>query len=98
MHNHLVMVFPSICSLPVYSMLHFIFMNCCQGNFICGYVFCIYLQLDSAIKTAETSQASLRAERENSRALFYTDEEFKSLQLQVLLTLGNDVSCSLFDF
>lgn len=40
-------------------------------------------QLESAIKTAETTQASLRAERANSRALLYTDEEFKSLQLQV---------------
>ncbi|KAL8134769.1 nuclear-pore anchor isoform X1 [Apium graveolens] len=45
--------------------------------------FRLQAQLDSAIKTAETSQASLRAERENSRALLYSDEEFKSLQLQV---------------
>ncbi|KAK1373119.1 hypothetical protein POM88_029312 [Heracleum sosnowskyi] len=41
------------------------------------------LKLDSATKTAEISQASLRAERENSRALLYTNEEFKSLQLQI---------------
>ncbi|XP_017246797.1 nuclear-pore anchor isoform X3 [Daucus carota subsp. sativus] len=40
-------------------------------------------QLESAIKSAEMSQATLRAERANSRALLYTDEEFKSLQLQV---------------
>uniref|UniRef100_A0A165YAK9 Uncharacterized protein n=1 Tax=Daucus carota subsp. sativus TaxID=79200 RepID=A0A165YAK9_DAUCS len=39
--------------------------------------------LESAIKSAEMSQATLRAERANSRALLYTDEEFKSLQLQV---------------
>ncbi|KAK1387944.1 Nuclear-pore anchor [Heracleum sosnowskyi] len=45
--------------------------------------FRLQAQLDSATKTAEISQASLRAERENSRALLYTDEEFKSLQLQI---------------
>lgn len=82
----------------IFHASHHYFMNCCQGEFIVV-MFSVYIiQLDSAIKTAETSQASLRAERENSRALLYTDEEFKSLQLQVLLTLGNDVSCSLFDF
>ncbi|KAK9278500.1 hypothetical protein L1049_028066 [Liquidambar formosana] len=40
-------------------------------------------QLESALKAAETSQASLRAERTNSRAVLFTEEEIKSLQLQV---------------
>ncbi|KAK7842226.1 nuclear-pore anchor [Quercus suber] len=40
-------------------------------------------QLESALKAAETSQASLQANRANSRALLFTEEEIKSLQLQV---------------
>ncbi|KAL6974118.1 hypothetical protein U1Q18_028301 [Sarracenia purpurea var. burkii] len=40
-------------------------------------------QLESALKGAETAQASLHAERANSRAMLFTDDEFKSLQLQV---------------
>ncbi|KAM7532425.1 hypothetical protein LguiB_035835 [Lonicera macranthoides] len=40
-------------------------------------------QLESALKAAETAQASLRAERANSRASLFTEEEFKSLQFQV---------------
>ncbi|KAK2974228.1 hypothetical protein RJ640_016714 [Escallonia rubra] len=40
-------------------------------------------QLESALKAAEMAQASLQAERANSRAFLFTEEEFKSLQLQV---------------
>ncbi|XP_059455352.1 nuclear-pore anchor isoform X2 [Corylus avellana] len=40
-------------------------------------------QLESALKAAETAQASLQAERANSRTLIFTEEEIKSLQLQV---------------
>ncbi|KAK3037767.1 hypothetical protein RJ639_030686, partial [Escallonia herrerae] len=40
-------------------------------------------KLESALKAAEMAQASLRAERANSRAFLFTEEEFKSLQLQV---------------
>ncbi|XP_059661908.1 nuclear-pore anchor isoform X2 [Cornus florida] len=40
-------------------------------------------QFESALKTAETAQASLIDVQVNSRALLYTEEEFKSLQLQV---------------
>ncbi|KAA8523384.1 hypothetical protein F0562_009807 [Nyssa sinensis] len=40
-------------------------------------------QLESALKEAETAQASLRAERINSRASLFSEEEFRSLQLQV---------------
>lgn len=40
-------------------------------------------QLESALKAAETAQASLQADRANSRALLFTEEEIKSLQLQV---------------
>ncbi|KAB2636957.1 nuclear-pore anchor [Pyrus ussuriensis x Pyrus communis] len=39
-------------------------------------------QLESALKASETAQSSLHAERTNSRSLF-TEEEMKSLQLQV---------------
>jgi nucleoprotein TPR len=39
-------------------------------------------QLESALKAAEISQASLRNERANSRSSMFTEEEFKSLQLQ----------------
>lgn len=41
------------------------------------------LQLESALKAAEAAQASLHAERVNPRARLFTEEEFKSLQLQV---------------
>ncbi|CAK7326022.1 unnamed protein product [Dovyalis caffra] len=40
-------------------------------------------QLDGALKAAENAQASLHAERTNSRALLFSEEEVKSLQLQV---------------
>nr|CAN80561.1 hypothetical protein VITISV_040288 [Vitis vinifera] len=40
-------------------------------------------QLESALKATETAQASLHAERANSRTLLFTEEEIKSLQLQV---------------
>ncbi|XP_062158169.1 nuclear-pore anchor isoform X2 [Alnus glutinosa] len=40
-------------------------------------------QLESALKAAETAQASMQAERANSRTLIFTEEEIKSLQLQV---------------
>ncbi|XP_010260814.1 PREDICTED: nuclear-pore anchor isoform X2 [Nelumbo nucifera] len=40
-------------------------------------------QLETAMKASETAQALLHAERTNSRALLFTDEEFKSLQMQV---------------
>ncbi|XP_052178509.1 nuclear-pore anchor isoform X2 [Diospyros lotus] len=40
-------------------------------------------QLEGALKAAETAQASLTSERANSRATIFTEEEFKSLQLQV---------------
>ncbi|KAF5949025.1 hypothetical protein HYC85_014982 [Camellia sinensis] len=40
-------------------------------------------QLESALKASETTQASLHAERATSRAMLFTEEEFKSLQLQV---------------
>ncbi|XP_058095907.1 nuclear-pore anchor-like isoform X2 [Magnolia sinica] len=40
-------------------------------------------QLESALKASEAAQASLHAERTNSRAVLFTDEEFKSLKLQV---------------
>ncbi|KAF5728140.1 hypothetical protein HS088_TW21G00283 [Tripterygium wilfordii] len=41
-------------------------------------------QLESALKAVENAQASLNAERANSRALLLTKEEIKSLQLQVV--------------
>uniref|UniRef100_A0A2P2MGP2 Uncharacterized protein MANES_16G052800 n=1 Tax=Rhizophora mucronata TaxID=61149 RepID=A0A2P2MGP2_RHIMU len=40
-------------------------------------------QLESALKAAETAQASIRAERANLRPLLFSEEEIKSLQLQV---------------
>ncbi|KAG6675327.1 hypothetical protein I3842_15G095500 [Carya illinoinensis] len=40
-------------------------------------------QLESAVKAAETAQASLQTERANSRVVLFTEEEIKSLQLQV---------------
>ncbi|KAF8412623.1 hypothetical protein HHK36_000592 [Tetracentron sinense] len=40
-------------------------------------------KFESALKASETAQELLRAERANSRAVVFTDEEFKSLQLQV---------------
>ncbi|KAK1303865.1 Nuclear-pore anchor [Acorus calamus] len=40
-------------------------------------------QLDSALKASETAQSLLNAEREHSRTIMFSDEEFKSLQLQV---------------
>ncbi|KAK3004311.1 hypothetical protein RJ639_019727, partial [Escallonia herrerae] len=40
-------------------------------------------ELESALKAAEMAQASLQAERANSRSFLFTEEEFKSLQLQV---------------
>ncbi|KAK4797432.1 hypothetical protein SAY86_029758 [Trapa natans] len=40
-------------------------------------------QLESALKAAETAQASLHAELASSKAVMFTEEEFKSLQIQV---------------
>ncbi|CAA7392158.1 unnamed protein product [Spirodela intermedia] len=40
-------------------------------------------QLDSALKASEAAQALLRAERESTRTAMFSEEEFKSLQLQV---------------
>ncbi|KAK9937314.1 hypothetical protein M0R45_014113 [Rubus argutus] len=40
-------------------------------------------QLESALKASETAQASLRAERASSRSMLFSEEELKSLQLQV---------------
>ncbi|KAI3414928.1 TPR_MLP1_2 domain-containing protein [Psidium guajava] len=40
-------------------------------------------QLGSAQKAAETAQESLRLERASSRSLLFSEDEFKSLQLQV---------------
>ncbi|OAY26505.1 nuclear-pore anchor [Manihot esculenta] len=40
-------------------------------------------QLENALKAAENAQAELHAERANSRALLLSEEEIKSLQLQV---------------
>lgn len=40
-------------------------------------------QLESALKATETAQASLRAERASSRSMLFSEEELKSLQLQV---------------
>lgn len=40
-------------------------------------------QLESALKSAETAQASLSAARANSKAFLFSEEDFKSLQLQV---------------
>ncbi|XP_068655691.1 nuclear-pore anchor isoform X2 [Aristolochia californica] len=40
-------------------------------------------QLESALKASDTAQAILHTERANSRKMLLTDEEFKSLKLQV---------------
>ncbi|KAL5100700.1 hypothetical protein RYX36_005027 [Vicia faba] len=40
-------------------------------------------QLESALKAAESAHVSLEAQRERSRSFMFTEEEFKSLQLQV---------------
>ncbi|KAK9149954.1 hypothetical protein Syun_008263 [Stephania yunnanensis] len=40
-------------------------------------------QLESALKASEAAQALLHDERSKSRALLFSDEEFKSLQIQV---------------
>lgn len=40
-------------------------------------------QLESALKSAESAQTSLHTERAKSRASLFTEEEFRSLQLQV---------------
>ncbi|KAF3793361.1 Nuclear-pore anchor [Nymphaea thermarum] len=40
-------------------------------------------QLESALKASETAQSMLQAERANTRSRVYSDEEFRSLQLQV---------------
>nr|XP_027063206.1 nuclear-pore anchor [Coffea arabica] len=40
-------------------------------------------QLETALKAAESAQASLNAERANLKTSLFTEEEFKSLQLQV---------------
>lgn len=43
----------------------------------------VSVKLESALKAAEIAQASLQAERANSRTLIFSEEEIKSLQLQV---------------
>lgn len=43
------------------------------------------LQLESAMKAAESAQATLQADRASLKASMITEEEFKSLQLQVFL-------------
>ncbi|XP_022142171.1 nuclear-pore anchor isoform X2 [Momordica charantia] len=40
-------------------------------------------QVENALKAAESAQTSLHAERQSSKALLLTEEEIKSLQLQV---------------
>ncbi|PIA37605.1 hypothetical protein AQUCO_03000279v1 [Aquilegia coerulea] len=40
-------------------------------------------QLESALKASETAHGQLHAERANSRALLFSDEDFKALQIQV---------------
>ncbi|KAL5732068.1 hypothetical protein ACHQM5_004726 [Ranunculus cassubicifolius] len=40
-------------------------------------------QLEGAMKASETAQTQLNTERANSRALLFSDEDFKSLQIQV---------------
>lgn len=40
-------------------------------------------QLESALKASETAQSALHAERTNSRAALFTEDEIKSLQFQV---------------
>lgn len=40
-------------------------------------------QLESALKASEGAQESLRVERASSRSLLFSEDEFKSLQLQV---------------
>lgn len=54
----------------------------------------VVIQLESALKAAETAQASLRADRANSRASLFTEEEFKSLQFQVQFTTS---TCSMIE-
>ncbi|KAK4285608.1 hypothetical protein QN277_002284 [Acacia crassicarpa] len=43
----------------------------------------LHSQLESALKAADIAQASLEAERAKSKSLLFSEEEFKSLQLQV---------------
>lgn len=50
------------------------------------------MKLESALKAAETAQASLHAERASSRALLMTEEEIKFLQLQVVFHCTS-ISC-----
>ncbi|GAA0149677.1 primary active transporter [Lithospermum erythrorhizon] len=40
-------------------------------------------QLDRALKASESAQVALHAERSSARSLLFTEEDFKSLQLQV---------------
>ncbi|KAI3965981.1 hypothetical protein MKX01_010938, partial [Papaver californicum] len=40
-------------------------------------------QLESALKASETAQSLLQSERANSRSLIFSEEELKSLQIQV---------------
>ncbi|KAB5544461.1 hypothetical protein DKX38_012573 [Salix brachista] len=48
------------------------------------FLFCASIvMLDGALKAAENAQASLHTERANSRTLMFSEEEIKSLQLQV---------------
>ncbi|XP_028799696.1 nuclear-pore anchor isoform X2 [Neltuma alba] len=43
----------------------------------------LHSQLESALKAADSAHASLEAERAKSKSLLFSEEEFKSLQLQV---------------
>lgn len=45
--------------------------------------FWFLIQVENALKAAESAQTSLHAERQSSKALLLTEEEIKSLQLQV---------------
>jgi hypothetical protein len=53
-------------------------------NLIYSLSLLVSVQLESALKAAEIAQASMQAERANSRTLIFSEEEIKSLQLQVM--------------
>lgn len=66
--------------VPPYLCVHVLLL---VDNLIYSASLLVSVQLESALKAAETAQASLQAERANSRTLIFTEEEIKSLQLQV---------------
>lgn len=47
-------------------------------------IFTDSIQLESALKAAETAESSLRSERASTRSILYSEEEMKSLVLQVI--------------